>query len=513
VTWLRIVQVAVALGLLIFVHELGHFLAAKWAGVRVEVFSFGFGPFLLSFKKGDTIYAVSLIPFGGYVRMTGQADVGRVTEHDKVVPHSYMAKSPGKRAIIIVAGVTMNVIFAYFVFIPALLFGFHDVPTQIGEVDEGSPAFDAGLRPGDRVLEVAGRRVSRWHRLDSVVATSKGGQPLEIVYRRGQEPEPQTTTVYPKGGSIRASDSIGIRPPQQDVPIAIGALRGMGLGVEEVTKGSPGDGAGLRPYDYIANVDGEAFDGLNGFRKALNRADGGAVTLTVLRGDKRFDVAVVPQKSADGSYIVGFRPSEDVVAQVQRDSPAFAAGMKRGDFITKVAHPLESNWAEVTWKRADGTKSSATLTFQENALAYQLRYYEHQLIQSDLAGVWVDAADEMRWAISTTVDVLGGLLRGLVPLRHVSGFLQIVATTYEFTKSGIGHYLWLIAVISVNLAVINLFPMAPLDGGLLAFLTYEAIRGKPANPRIQETAQMVGAVLLLLLIVVVTKNDISRLFF
>ncbi|MHC4506312.1 MAG: site-2 protease family protein, partial [Planctomycetota bacterium] len=131
-SWLRAFQVVIALGLLIFVHELGHFLAAKWSGVRVEVFSFGFGPFLLSFKRGETIYALSLIPFGGYVRMTGQVDVGKVKEEEKRLPYSYLAKSPTRRAVIIVAGVTMNIVFAYILFSFAHVVGIVDVPAEIG---------------------------------------------------------------------------------------------------------------------------------------------------------------------------------------------------------------------------------------------------------------------------------------------------------------------------------------------------------------------------------------------
>ena len=148
----NVLLVVLAFGALIFVHELGHFLAAKKVGVRVEVFSLGFGPFLFSFSRGETIYALSLIPFGGYVRMTGQVDVGKVKEEEKRLPHSYLAKSPAKRAVIIVAGVTMNLVFAYFLFSFAHVVGIVDVPAEIGEVALGSPAHEAGLRKGDRVL-------------------------------------------------------------------------------------------------------------------------------------------------------------------------------------------------------------------------------------------------------------------------------------------------------------------------------------------------------------------------
>jgi regulator of sigma E protease len=167
-------------GALIFVHELGHFLAAKWAGVRVEVFSLGFGRRLFGFRRGDTDYRISLLPLGGYVRMLGQAD------DDPNQPATddagdFRNKSPGKRFVILVAGVVMNLIFAAFAFVLAFGLGVQFTAAQVGTIEPGSPAARADLKAGDLITSIDGEEVLGFQDLQTLVALSSGELQLEVV--------------------------------------------------------------------------------------------------------------------------------------------------------------------------------------------------------------------------------------------------------------------------------------------------------------------------------------------
>jgi regulator of sigma E protease len=517
-TFVRALQVALALGLLIFVHELGHFLAAKWAGVRVEVFSFGFGPFLLSFRKGDTVYALSLIPFGGYVRMTGQADVGRVKEEDKRPPYSYMAKSPAKRGLIIAAGVVMNAAFAYLAFVFAYMVGFPEVPSELGPVAPGSPADRAGLREGDRVVEIDGRSVDRFNALYHTVATSGAGEPIRLLVKRdGHLLEP--VTVVPVRDEGQGIATIGVERPKEKLRLRVGAENARGLGVLKVYEDTPAETAGLRKTDFVEAVDGVPFDGLAAFKKLIQQSGDREVRLSVRRQGRPLELRVTPTlertSSGESEYRLGFRPTEFTVfvGSVAPGSQAHEAGIEPWAVVTEVVRSLDDDKVELAWRNPGGKEGRAKFDRTDEGPFLTVVALKQEIFKSGFLGSWHGAAKECVTSVGMTYGALWGLLTRRVPLREMSGPVSIVAITYHSTKPGWGYYLWLVAFISVNLAVINLFPMLPLDGGLLAFLIYEGLRGRPANQRVQEIVQIVGVALLLALVIYITQNDIARHFF
>jgi regulator of sigma E protease len=512
---LRVLQVAVALGLLIFVHELGHFLAAKWAGVRVEVFSFGFGPFLFSFRKGETIYAFSLIPLGGYVRMTGQSDSGRVKEEEKEVPHSYLAKSPGKRAVIIVAGVTMNVIFAFVLFAFAYMAGICDIPSVVGEVPRGSPAYEAGLAPGDRVLSVDGSAVARLTDVSLEVATRGTDHTFPITVRR---PDGSTKTfdIRPRSNE-RGIAAIGVMPVLKRVRVGVDLEPG--LNVAKVEKDSPAAGAGLLAWDYIETVDGKPFEGLYGFKAALREAGGAEVTLGVRRGKDRewVEIRFVPKDMGETlygrGYQAGFNPGGNVVKSVVEGSGAAQAGVRPGDVLAGAVIMPDGESARLIWVKRGGEfdkpRRSTVPVLKDGPEIASVNYVEEMIAGGFLASFGY-AAREGVSSLRRTYNTLFSLLSSKVPAKEMTSIIGIAVITYRSTTRGLGYYLWLVAFISINLAVINLVPMMPLDGGLLVFLGYEALRGRQASTRVQEIAQVVGMVLILALIIFVLKNDIVR---
>jgi regulator of sigma E protease len=172
----------VVLGLLIFVHELGHFIFAKFFGVGVEKFSLGFGPKIIGKKLGDTEYLISAFPLGGYVKMIGESPDAEISQED--INRSFMGKHPLKRIVIVAAGPVFNLLFAAFLFIVVYMIGVPTATTRIGEVVPGKPAAVAGLQPKDLVRSVNGKPVARWDEFAGMIAGSKG-EPLEISVQRG----------------------------------------------------------------------------------------------------------------------------------------------------------------------------------------------------------------------------------------------------------------------------------------------------------------------------------------
>jgi len=224
-----LLSAVVVLGLLIFVHELGHFLFAKLFGVGVEKFSLGFGPKIVGRQFGETEYLISAFPLGGYVKMIGENPDAELTADE--VGRSFMGKHPLKRMVIVAAGPVFNLLFAALLFIVIYMIGVPAATTKVGEVVAGKPAAAAGLKPGDVITAVNGRTVSRWDEFAGMIADSKGA-PVEIAVKRGGESllfkmTPETKAgknlfgekiSYPVVGVVAAAEMVTDRyPPAEAV--------------------------------------------------------------------------------------------------------------------------------------------------------------------------------------------------------------------------------------------------------------------------------------------------------
>jgi regulator of sigma E protease len=324
--------VILGVGALIFVHELGHFLAAKWAGVKVEVFSLGFGKRLVGFTRGDTDYRISLLPLGGYVRMLGQADEDPnqpLTEDAR----DFRNKPPFKRFVILVAGVVMNLILAAVGFILAFGLGIEFTAPEVGSIEPGSPAARADLRPGDMILAIDGTEVLGFQDLQTLVALSSG----EVELTALREGKTFTTRVTPFKGPGDSYATIGVRPP-----FVIGA----------VDEGSPLAGA-IQPAtgavsDRLLNVspiDSRVPPETRMKDRELTRAieqARGRVALTFER--TTYDAAGAPAKTElvarevdvpqKPEYTIGVDlPDQAWVRGIQPDSAALKAGVLVGDRV------------------------------------------------------------------------------------------------------------------------------------------------------------------------------------
>jgi len=269
--------IVVVLPLMIFVHELGHFLAAKSLGVRVMTFSFGFGKRLFGIKRGDTDYRVSLLPLGGYVKMAGD-DPSQPRQGDT---GEYLAKARWQRFIIVVMGPAMNLLMAGLLITLLNHFNFQrpafeEQPARIGAVEPGSPAANGGLRPGDLIVRYDGVTNPKWEDLYMKVATSVNEMIPTEVERDGKRVS-LTITPQPKGPD--RVGYIGVLPVQASV-------------LKAVEASLPAGRAGLQPGDRILALDGDPLYQPAAFIDTLQSGKGKEIVITVLRNGKAFDVSL-----------------------------------------------------------------------------------------------------------------------------------------------------------------------------------------------------------------------------
>jgi len=329
-----ILEVVIGFGLLIFIHELGHFLAAKWVGVRVERFSLGFGPKLFGFKKGETEYMVSAIPLGGYVKMAGEFCL----EDRKGEPYEFYSKTPGQRAIIITAGPVMNLVFG----IPAAMLVFVlgiNQPSTLCDVAEGYPAYAAGLRSGARILTVNEEPVLSFFELKTGILLAKPGEPITLDYV--DESGKARTATVPTSKDDR---ELGIEPYR-------------GMTVYAVSQGSPAEKAGIRRGDRIVAADDQPLERWSDLEELEASSPGKAVTLTIERPkpDKNTHPEYEPQKlpatfAAHSSHDLGMSVefvARPVVGDRQSGWPGEAAGLRRDDAILSIDGQSIRTWEEM----------------------------------------------------------------------------------------------------------------------------------------------------------------------
>lgn len=440
----------VVIGVLILIHELGHFLVARWAGVGVERFSIGFGPVLLRWRGRETEYCLSAIPMGGYVKMMGEENP--LEGGTGAVPYdparAFAFKPLWARFLIVFAGPGMNFALAAAIF--ALVFatvGRPVWPAVVGRVAENGPAQAAGLRSGDVITAVEGRPVAHWEDLERAVAGS-GGRPLTLHVRR--DGDERRLTVTPRLTTVR--DPV-FRDERQAWEIGVGPRLTPHIG--SVNPGSPAERAGLQPGDSVRAVAGEPVFTPEELMQAIQRRAGQTFDLTVERDGRVLTVQVtavsVRDRNAAGEEVEVGRIGVGIVTRAVSHEP----------------YPLPV----ALWQ-------GVMRTWDMTALVVR--------------GIW-------------------RLVVGTLDRSNIGGPIQIAAEAGRQAREGWTSLALFTAVISVNLAVLNLLPVPMLDGGHLLFFLIEAVLGRPLSVRKREWAQQVGFVLLMLLMVYALYNDLVRL--
>lgn len=335
---LTILYVALGLGLVIFFHELGHFAVAKWCDVHVERFSIGFGPILWSFKRGETEYALSLIPFGGYVKMLGQDDMDPSQLSSEEIaqdPRSYSAKSVPQRMGIISAGVIMNIVTGLLFFAAAFGIGVETVPAELGSIQIGSPAWVANLEPGDRITAIREvddddfRHVETFGDIMRGVALTDGA-----VVIRGVQPDGKTFQMRLQPDASGSRRIIGAGPQSGGLQV----IRPKLAGARVALPGTPAARAepAFEPGDRIRRVDDQPVSDFVALRQYLIENRDRAVVFHVQRDKAPDDDLVAIPVEPQPFRALGLWMDIGRITAVQADSPAERHGLKIDDKITRV---------------------------------------------------------------------------------------------------------------------------------------------------------------------------------
>ncbi len=457
--------VGLALSILVFIHELGHFLAAKAFGMRVEQFSIGFPPRLFGKTVGETEYRVGAVPLGGYVKISGMIDESMDADwvEREPEPWEFRSKPVWQRIVVITAGVVFNIILAFLIFI-GIRWHYGDTYVAADEVPvyvaPGSPAADIGIETGDRIVAVNGRP---WERFDD---------------RRAFEAFTADSTVFTvdRAGrtlALRAPDDLMNRLAEVEGDLGIGWLPPI---VGGLMPGGAAAEAGLRPGDRIVALDGEPLGFWEEMVQALGRADGDALAVRFARPA---DLAAETEP-AKGLRVVGRTP--DHVVYEATLTPTVAEGR----LVLGV--------------------NSATSDQLRTLFGVEEREYgfgEAVVLGSEDAAGWIALYGRLIKRLFTGQDDLR---------QSVGGPLMIAKAAKDTADRSIRDFWQLVANLSIALAVFNILPIPVLDGGHLVFLLYEGITRREPSVRVRMVVQQVGMVLILAFMAFVIFNDAMRLF-
>jgi len=437
----------IALGVLITVHEFGHFWVARRCGVRVERFSIGFGKALWQRRdKQGTEYVIALIPLGGYVKMLDE----RVESVPAELRHqAFNNKAIWQRASIIAAGPVANFIFAVFAYWVVFIHGVPGVRPVVGEIVNGSVAAQAQIVSGMELKAVDGIETPDWDAVRMALIGKIGdAQTVLTVSRFGEEATQQ------KAVDLR---NWQFEPDKEDPVVALG-IRPRGPQIEttlaEVQADSPASVAGLQAGDRIVKVDGQPLTQWQSFVMQVRDNPGKEMVLDVNRNGETVQLHLTPE-ARPGAKAEGFA---GVIPRVVPLPEAYKTVRQYGAF--------------------DAIGEASAKTWQ---------------------------------LMKLTVSMLGKLITGDVKLNNLSGPISIAQGAGLSAEYGMIYYLMFLALISVNLGIINLFPLPVLDGGHLLFLAIEKIKGGPVSERVQDFSYRIGSILLVLLMGLALFNDFSRL--
>src|SRR5215510_4562179 len=421
--------VALVLGVLVFVHEFGHYAVAKLCGVRVEVFSLGFGKRLWGFRRGDTDYRLSLLPLGGYVKMAGENPMEERTGD----PGEFTSHPRWQRFLIAIAGPVMNIILAIVVLTGVYMFhheygAFERRAVDVFFIAPGSPAEKAGIRPGDKIVKIDDVENPNWTQAITLFGLSPN-QPVDITVKRGDQLLPMKVT--PESSAPDHVGQVGLMPPE-----IVGTLE----------ENLPAAKAGIKLGDILLSVDGTPVRNTQDVYDVLQKTQDKPVEILVWRDGTKQTFTVQPvladSPSQGKKYRIGFG----------------AMAVERLPFFAALSNAYEE------------CKTNSLLIFK----------------------------------------LLGKMIERPVLFKQMSGPIGITMLSGEAAERGFSYLMWVMALISLNLAVFNLLPIPILDGGLMLMLIIEGVMRRDIKQEIKERVYQVAFVFLLVFAAVVIHNDLIK---
>ncbi len=546
---------------LIFVHELGHFLLAKWNGVRVHVFSIGMGPYIVSFTHNGTVYALSLIPLGGYVKMMGQDDLNADLSADKN-PEDFRNKRPGQKAQILVAGAAFNILLTLVLFTGCYLAGTPFEPPIIGNIApntalakavlDSDKTVPAKLKKGDRITFVNTVPVKSYFDLMMQITACPIGQPITLAVQRIDSGRGlDYVHVEMEEDKRNGIPNIGLNPgevfkEEEVLPLGFATDYLILIGKDPAAEKESKDGAAaktgkFKKGDRILAVEDRTKPGhpviypmdsefaltnvAAGSRSSDPKQKTGEPRIFIIERDgQRIEIPVSSEldEKSTPRFGLSYGPYKRVT-QIDETSEAYKAGLRRGDYVlgfqpdVPTVHPWKTG--KLVWVKEieDKKPSELAVTIPEvngnnSHDAFRQSFVPMETVQKtgaiDALGTsWDDTKNYTVCMFST----LRNLIVGHVSAKNLSGPLGIGGTIFTVaSKQSFAKYIWWLAFISLNLGVMQLLPIPLLDGFHLVIVAAEKIKGSAVNPKIQEAFLYAGLAMIGSLMIYAMWNDIVR---
>lgn len=432
-------------------HELGHFIVARLCGVGVEKFSLGFGPRLVGRKIGRTDYRISAIPLGGYVKMVGDEPGGEIDPED--IPIAFEHKEVWKRILIVAAGPASNFLLAVFIFWALyLVYGMEHITPVVEEIrNETIPGVEK-FDPGDLIIAVNGDAVKSWDDVRQRVNASNGS-PLTVTVKRGNSAHNINITPQLQKTQNLFGEEV------QTYSIGVSPIPAIKPVIGEVRQDTPAQRAGLKGGDRIVAIDGKPVKSWEEMAKMISNCDGRELEIKVKRGVEVITRELTPELVADTNQL-GEKIKRYMIGVT-------AVNIPPATFKQRL-NPIEA--------AVEGLKR--TYQFTELTILSIIKIFQKK-----------------------------------ISAKTIGGPIMIAEMAGQRAKEGVLSLVFFIALLSVNLGLINLFPIPVLDGGHLLFFAIESLKGRPLSTKVREISQQAGVFVLLALMIFIFYNDIMRVFF
>ncbi len=540
----NVITFVFVLSLLVFVHEMGHYLVGRWSGIRIMAFSIGFGPEIAGFTdRHGTRWKLSLIPLGGYVRFFGDEDASSKTDVDQLSAmteeeraQSFAGAKLWKRAATVAAGPIANFLLAIAIF--AVLFSVYGrtvADPVVAMVTRDGAAAEAGIEPGDRLIAIDGNKVTTFDEVQRYVGLRPGRTIVLTVDRDGQN---RDFRIVPK--LVEDTDQFGNKMEMGRIGIAL-----VDPVVTAVEPAGPAAKAGVQAGDRLIAVDGNNAATYYDIGRYIAERPGKSIVLAVQRNGTIRDFTMTTETLADTDAAgnkkdvgsIGIAPIDPLIASIGADSPAETAGLELGDRILSVDGREVGSIGEVQRYAAAHADKPVTLSVERNGQQRDVTVTPKKSEDTDVFGARVEIATigigdgqkpiRLRYEaygplralsegvkqtgsiVSGTFEYLGNVIGGYMKADQLGGPIRVAQLSGQMATLGLAAVLQFAAILSVSIGLLNLMPVPVLDGGHLMFYAIEAVRGKPLGARAQDIAFRIGFAMVLSLMVFATWNDIS----
>ncbi|MBN2694024.1 RIP metalloprotease RseP [bacterium] len=533
---MQIIAFLLLISILIFAHEFGHFIFAKIFGVKVIKFSIGMGPEIIKYQGKETKYTISLLPIGGYVSLLGHDPTIEVTEADR--NRSLPSKANWQRFIIMFAGPAFNLLLPFLLYFIYAIFDTQHVAPVVGQVNMNGPAGSIGLKSGYVITEVNGERVKYWEDFSRKISKFPG-TPVSMKFFDGEKEHsvmitPTKEETREKISINKYEGKIGVTPYNDSFTLFFSSDKDFVV----------------KSFDTITHINGKKVESRD---QILSLKDKNSVEkLTILRPERVnvplldfFTLKKIELENVSTEFLSSLLSPEMAVWWVHPSSVAQKAGFKIGDYILSINDQIFSHWVflqnyldkqkddnELTFKVKRGEQILEIKTAQRLIKGDEVTgnpYYELGIVPYFIPEstpmlkivtsntVISDSISEMWYQTKTMTQLvftaIVKLVTGNLSFKHLGGPIMMYEASGLALEYGWLSLLKLMAILSINLGLLNLLPIPMLDGGHILFILAESIRRKPVNQRFKEITSFIGLVCLILLMILVFKNDIENFIF